>query len=147
MQFQREKFSDFLDEALPLFMEHYHEAGNFQKDLKFDLDIETFLKLDDNDRLRVYTARADGILAGYCIHHVYNHLHFRNSLHAIQDAIYLIKEQRGNGKRFIDWIDGQLKSEGVDAVYHYVTLKHDYSRTLISLGYERADSTYIRRLH
>ena len=130
-----------------MFENHFQEAGNFVGDIDFDPDVESFIKLDDANFLRVFTVREGSTLVGYCIHHVYKHLHHRNSLQAIQDAIYIAEEHRGIGKGFIEWVDNELKSEGVDAVYHYVTLKHDYSKTLISLGYEKFESTYIRRLH
>ena len=148
MVFQREKFSHFCDEALTLFEDHHKEVGDiFPGDVEFDPNIEAFLKLDDHDLLRVYTVREDGVLLGYCIHHVSNHLHFRNSLQSIQDAIYIAKNHRGIGKKFISWIDDQLKSEGVEAVYHSVSLNYDYSKALVGLGYEKIESTYFRRLH
>jgi hypothetical protein len=77
MQFQREKFITFFDEALPLFRAHFNEVQDYfegKKDL--DPDVETYLKLDEAGYLRVYTARESGLLIGYCIHQIFNHLHF-----------------------------------------------------------------------
>jgi len=147
MIFQLEKFSNFFDEALPLFKNHHKEVGDYFPDIYFNPDVESYIKLDEADKLRVYTVRKSDKLIGYAIHHIFNHLHFSNSKQAVQDAIFIAKEHRGFGKEFINWIDEQLKSEGVDAVYHYVSVNHDYSNTLCSLGYKKVESTYLRRLH
>ena len=147
MQFQKEKFAHFFDEALPLFKDHHAEVGNyFDGDIQFEPDVESYIKLDDCDALRCFTIREDSKLIGYCIHHVHTHLHFCNSKQSVQDAIFITKEHRGVGRSFIDWVDVQLKTEGVDAVYHYVSVNHNYNKTLLSLGYKKIESTYLRRL-
>ena len=149
MHFQLEKFSNIFDEALPLFKDHHDEVGRYFDDIEFNPDVESYIKLDEVGTLRVFTIResSEKPLIGYCIHHVHNHLHFCNSKQAIQDAIFIAPDYRGIGKEFINWVDEQLKSEGVDAVYHYVSKYHDYAKTLLKLNYEYIESTYLRRLH
>ena len=148
MYFQRESFSDMFDEALPLFFDHFKEVGNYSPEFIFDPDVQCYVRLDEAGRLRVFTIResSKGSLVGYCIHHVFNHLHFRKSLQAVQDSIYIAKEHRGVGHKFIEWIDEQLKSDGVNAVYHYVSINHDYSKALERLNYSKIESTYLRSL-
>lgn len=149
MHFQLEKFSNIFDEALSLFKDHHLEVGNYFEDIDFNPDVETYIHLDEAGKLRVFTVResSDGPLIGYCIHHVFKHLHFRESKQSVQDALYIVKQHRGKGREFISWVDDQLKSEGVDAVYHYVSINHDYSKALIGLGYRKVETTYLRRLH
>lgn len=150
MHFQRELFSQVFDEALPLFKEHYLEVGSYFDDIDFDLDIESYIKLDEAGVLRLYTARSvEGFLIGYCIHHVSNHLHFCKSLQAIQDSIFILPQYRGRGlgSSFINWIDDELKGEGVEAVYHFVNRKCEYSKSLKALGYHYLESVYLKRLH
>ena len=150
MYFQLESFSNILDEALPLFKDHHKEIVNYIPNVEFDPDVESYIKLDDADLLKVFTIResSEGPLIGYCIHHVHNHLHFRNSKQAVQDSIFIAKDHRskGIGKSFIEWIDEQLKSEGVDAVLHYVSVRCDYSSALEKNGYKKIESTYLRSL-
>lgn len=149
MHFQLEKFSSMFSEALPLFKNHHLEVGDYLKDIEFDPDVETYVHLDEQGNLRVFTIResSDGPLIGYCIHHVLNHLHFRKSKQSVQDALFIVKKHRGIGKEFIAWVDDQLKSEGVDAVYQYVSVNCEYSPILRDLGYQKIESTYLRRLH
>lgn len=149
MYFQLEKFSNFFDEALPLFKDHHKEVGDYLPNLDFDPDVKSYIKLDDAGLIRCFTIREsskDSVI-GYCILHIFNHLHFCNSKQALQDAIYIAKDHRGLGKEFIDWIDDELKSEGIDAVYHNVSINHDYSKTLCSLGYKKVETTYLRSLN
>lgn len=149
MHFQLEKFSNIFDEALPLFKDHHSEVGCYFDDIEFNPDVENYVKLDDTGYLRTFTIResSESKLIGYCIHHVFNHLHFCKSKQAVQDAIFIVRAHRGVGHKFIEWVDEQLKSEGVDAVYHYVSVNHDYSKALLDLGYFKIESTYLRRLH
>jgi hypothetical protein len=147
MRFQREEFSKFVEDAVPLFKEHHAEVGDyFPDDIPLDVNVEAFLSLDEKGMLRVFTVRDEGELVGYCVHHVSYHLHYKNSLQAAQDAIYISPSHRHWGKRFIDWVDDKLRLEGVDAVYHYVSVNKDYSYTLKKLNYKKIESTYLRRL-
>jgi GNAT superfamily N-acetyltransferase len=149
VQFQRELFSNILDEALPLFKDHCQEVVDYLPDIDFDPDVESYILLDDSGHLRVFTIRQDndGKLIGYCIHHVFKHLHHCKSLVAVQDSIFIHKDHRGIGRAFISWVDDQLKSEGVLAVYHYVSNNCDYSKALIEMDYVKIESTYLRRFH
>lgn len=147
MIYQRESFSTIFDEALPLFVSHFEEVGKYSPEFEFNPDVESYCLLEEAGRLFVYTVRSmDKTLVGYCIHHVFNHLHFCNSLQAVQDSIFIAKQHRGIGRSFIEWVDTDLKVNGVKAVYHYVSVNHDYSSALRDLGYHKIESTYLRSL-
>lgn len=147
MQFQQEPFIHFFDEALPLYKDHFHEVGDyFDGELELEPDVENYIKLDDAGALRCYTIRSEEKLIGYCIHHIFKHLHFCSSLQSLQDAIFIVKEHRGIGEKFINWVDEQLLQDGIEYVYHYVSRNLDYSPVLKRLGYHKIESTYLRRL-
>jgi len=145
MRFSRESLKTY-DEAYPLIIEHYKEISNFH-DIKLDPDFEIYKAVEDAGTLRVFTARDDsGTLIGYAVFIVKSNIHYKSSLQATQDVIFIKKKNRGTGMKFISWCDEQLKSEGVQVVYHHVKVKQNFGPALERLGYELIDLIYGRRL-
>jgi GNAT superfamily N-acetyltransferase len=145
--FQREKATfDLFEELLPLLEAHYLEIAHFQ-DIPLEPDFDRYVKLDENGVLRVFTARDEaGKLVGYSVYLVSFNLHYRSSLQAIQDILYISPDRRGFGRKFIAWCDDQLRAEGVQATYHHVKSAHDFGPLLARMGYECVDHIYARRL-
>lgn len=147
MKFQRELFTeDFLREVTPLSEKHYKEIAHYQ-DIELAPDLEAYMRCEQAGGLRVYTAREDdGKLIGYEIFFVRHNLHYKNSLQAAQDVLFIDPEKRGFGMDFIDWCDQQLKAEGVQVVTQHIKAKHNFGRMLERLNYELVDLIYSRRL-
>lgn len=132
-------------EILPLLEKHWEEIAHY-KDIPLEPDFEQYKKLDDLKLLRVFTARREDVLIGYCVYMVGYNLHYKSSLQARQDVLFIDKKHRGFGGRFIAWCDEQLRKEGVQVVYHHVKEAHDFGSLLVRLGYEPVDKIYARRL-
>lgn len=134
------------DEIFPLFQKHWLEIAHFD-DIPLNPDTEQYFKIDALGLLHVYTARdEDGKLVGYAVYFVTPHLHFKQSIHATQDVLFIDKEHRGFGMRFIRWCDEQLRAAGVHVVINAVSEANDYSLVLRRMGYKRSDQMYVRRL-
>lgn len=143
--FARESVLAIEDEIKPLITRHWQEIAHY-KDIKLDPDWEHYRSLDDRGFLAVFTARQDSVLVGYAIFFVRSNPHYKQSLQAHQDIIFIDQEKRGFGKDFITWCDNQLKSDGVQVVYHHVKKSHDFSPLLRRIGYNLVDLIYSRRL-
>lgn len=149
MRFQRECGPDIFDEMIPLLEKHYLEIAHF-KDIKFEPDYDQYRKIDEIGCLRTFTARdEESKLVGYAVFFVKSNLHYKSSLQAVQDVIYLERSKRGAGigKDFVAWCDGQLKNDGCEVVYHHVKEKHNFGPMLESLGYQLVDLIFARRLN
>ena len=146
MKFQREKTHEIFEEIKPLLARHYHEIAHY-KDIKLEPSWDEYRFLEEREFLRTFTARDDrNELIGYAVFFVKPNLHYRGSLQAVQDIIYIDSERRGFGKEFIKWCDSQLKSEGVQAVYHHVKKSHNWGPMLERMGYQLIDLVYGKRL-
>lgn len=147
MAMQREPLGDCQEALVPLLHEHYKEISHYP-DIPLDPDWEAYARAERADALRVYTLRDFGALRGYASFFVNHSMHYRGSRQAVQDVIYLVPELRHLriGWEFINWIDGQLRDEGVQVCYHHVKLAHNYGPTLKALGYEAIESVWGRRL-
>lgn len=147
MKFQLEILTpDLYVEMYPLFEEHYEEIAHF-KDIPLKPDVELYLKSQDIGLLRVFTARKeDNEMVGYNVFFTKHNGHYKDSLNASQDIIFVRKAQRGFGLKFIEWCDEQLRNEGVDVVYHHVKAAHNFGPKLEKQGYVLVDLIYAKKL-
>ena len=141
-----ESYEDVRAEIAPLVLNHYHEVVVYP-DIKLNVDEEMYQKIDEAGGLRLFTARnTAGDLIGYCIFFVRHHLHYMDSFQAFQDVLFIQKEYRGFGKKFIKWCDERLSEEKVQVVFHGVKAAHNYGSLLEDVGYKLSDLLYSRRL-
>lgn len=147
MQFQREPIRNFIDDMFPLLEKHYQEIAHYH-DIELNPDLEAYLANEEAGFLRTYTIRDHGKLVGYGVYFVRPNPHYKESLQAVQDVIYLDQPLRGNGEgmKFIAWCDEELKKDGVQVVYHHVKNKLNWGPALEKMGYKLMDLIYARRL-
>lgn len=147
MKFEQEQLSDQLvSELMPLLKAHWDEVAR-DKDIPLDPDWIKYTQMQSIGAFKMYTARdTEGKLTGYAGFFINYNLHYRSSLQAVQDVIFIDKERRGFGRTFIDWCDSQLRNLGVQKVYHHTKAKHNFGPMLETLDYHLADHIFARRL-
>lgn len=143
--FKRENWGVIRDEGVKLLNKHYKEVAHYQ-DIPLDPDHETYLKIESLGNLRVFTCRDIAGLIGYAVFFIKKNMHYQSSLQGIQDIIFIEKESRGFGAKFIKWCDDQLRDEGVQVVYHHVKTAQNFGPMLERQGYELIDLIYGKRL-
>ncbi len=149
VQFAQECAGPIFDEIKPLLQAHFEEIAHY-KDIPLNPDYGRYFEAEHQGHLRIYTARADGALIGYAIYFVRPSLHYRDSLQAHQDILYLDPRFRkgGTGARLIRYADQALAREGVQVVIQHVKAKPElnFGPLLKRLGYELMDELWTRRL-
>lgn len=143
-----ERLSDLWDEMQDLLEAHYREISRYP-DIALAPDQSRYAALEKAGRLRTYTARDEGRLVGYAVFIVTTGLHYRHSLQAKQDVIYLDPSLRGAGAglKLLRCADEALAAEGVQVVYQHAKLAHPaLGRLLEHMGYEPVETVYTRRL-
>lgn len=145
--FKRERAHDVFEEMIPLLEAHFHEIAHF-KDIPFNPDRELYEAMEEQGCLRVFTARNDGVLIGYAVYVVRHNGHYKSSLQAVQDVLFLLPEYRKArlGAELISVCDNVLRAEGVQVVYQHVKLAHNFGPLLEKLGYEVIEHIYGKRL-
>lgn len=147
MEFAREKIWDLWDEAWPLLKAHWEEIARY-KDIPLNPDFDLYHAAELNGVLRVYTARAEGLLIGYAAFMVRSNAHYKDSKQAVQDVVFLRKECRRGvaGIQLIKYAEDQLAEEGVQVVYHHVKVKNNFGPILGRMGYEQVETIWAKRL-
>lgn len=152
--FSLEKLSDCMAEIQPILRnEHWEEVGHY-KDIPIDMQWDKYQALQEIGKLRCFTVREpmnqefkETILEGYAFFIVDKHLHYKNTLVASQDILFVRKPYRGIGKEFLKWCDEQLKLEGVVTVTHHAKPWFNYGELFEKMGYEKAETIWARRLN
>lgn len=146
LKFQREPLSiELLDEMLPLLVKHYKEIAHYQ-DIPLEPDYDSYIRMEEMDMVRAYTARDEGGLIGYAVFLVRSNIHYKSSKQAVQDVLYIDPSKRGFGYKFIMWCDLQLKADAVQVVYHHAKTEHNFGPLLEKQGYKLIDLIFGKRL-
>lgn len=152
-QFTREKLIECQLDIQPVLLnEHWAEVGHY-KDIPIDMQWNKYSLLEKAGVLRCFTIRSplneefeESVLMGYAFFFVDKHIHYKNTLVANQDILYVRKLYRGIGKTFLRWCDEQLKEEGVVTVTHHAKPWFNYGDLFEDMGYEKAETIWARRL-
>lgn len=132
--------------------EHWVEVGHY-KDIPIDMQWDKYQVLQDLGKLRCFTIRGplneemtETVLMGYAFFIVDNHLHYKHTVVASQDILYVRKPYRGIGRKFLTWCDEQLLAEGVVTVTHHAKPWFNYGNLFEDMGYEKAETIWSRRI-
>jgi len=146
MNFQREKLSECVNDIEILANGLYDELYPY-KDIPLNVDWEKFVMLDRSGHAHTYTARKeDGSISAFAVFYVHISLECQ-VLQASLAHIFINKEDRGYGKKFISWCEDQLKEYNVELIFHHVKTYNNYGSLLEKLGYEEINIEYVKRLN
>lgn len=147
MLFQREPITDeVIEQIKPLLQAHFDEVEHY-KDIPLDPNYAAYKALDEAGVVRLFTVRKGLELVGYSIMFVMPAYHYKGSLQATHDSLFILKGHRGCGEKFIQFCDSELQSEGVQVVYQSLKLTHNFGHMLERIGYQHVDNVYYRRLN
>lgn len=144
--FALERAATVINEIEHLLEQHYQEVTH-HRDIPVGCDFEKYQQLDRAGVLRIFTVRIMGELVGYSIFSVGTSLHYKSSLQARQDTLFLSAPYRKGltGYKFIKWVDEQLKAEGVEICYQHGKFVKDIQSIFERLGYEPTYYVYMKR--
>lgn len=146
--YQREPAPELWAEILPLLHEHKEEIAHYP-DLALDPDIDAYNHCEQAGVLRCYTARLHGELIGYHVNFIKYNMHYRQSLQAVQDVLFVAKAHRFGraGVQLIRFKEAQLRAEGAQVTYEHLKCNRPETIALFhKLGYEDIDLIVAKRL-
>lgn len=142
--FQKEAPSPFADDAIQLFKDHYDEIAERTDVIDLDPNIEQYNFMFNKNMLEIHTARDDGKLVGYSIWFVVNHIHYKKSLTATSDVLYISPDYRKGmfGYKFIKWTTDEIKKRKPQRILFHVKPFLDYGHLLERLGGHFFEKSY-----
>ena len=142
--YQVEKWSDIVMELSEIFDANWEETGHYQDKLNLNPDYDKYAILDENGLLHVVTTRDGEKLVGYFISLVTTHLHYKDTLHAMNDMLYLIKDYR-KGRIAINmfkYAEKDLQERGVKVLTLSMKTMQPFDSLCESLGYSNIERVY-----
>jgi L-amino acid N-acyltransferase YncA len=144
MRLAQELFVDVYAEAIPLLIAHYEEIAWNKDKIQLDPDLERYKMLERQGKLKIYTLRNDeGRLVGYAAWLVLAHLHYKSTLCAANDVIYVAPAARGiAGTRLLKFSEAELRKLGVQVLGLHIKTVLNWGPLAECLKYERTESNY-----
>ncbi len=148
-----EPIDRLLDEGVEdLLFKHWQEVARDRGRIPLDPDWDKARQLERDKILWTAALRRDGRLIGYNSMCVHPHIHYRTTLHAVNDVVYVDPAERGSaGVRLVKGTEAMLKDMGVVKVIYHTKLtqiggKHTVGDLLSVLGYTHFENLYCKLL-
>ena len=142
--FQKEPPEPFAREAVELFQKHYEEVAERQDVIALDPDIIRYKRLYKANAMEIHTARDDGKLIGYSIWFVTNHIHYKQSVTASSDVVYISPDYRKGmfGYKFLKWTTEEIKKRDPQRIIFHIKPFLDFGKIVERLGGHYFEKTY-----
>ena len=104
LEFGFEPLETALDDGLlELVNRHYDEIARDKDRVPLAIDLEEYIKMEDDGRVKLFTAREDGVLVGYILFYFFCPERYRTTLY-VEDSMYWLGPElrKGwNGLKFL----------------------------------------------
>jgi GNAT superfamily N-acetyltransferase len=146
--FELSPYSVLKEEIKPLLNLHWEEIALDKNTIELDPNWDEYDAMAARGELHLLTARSGNELIGYYVGIVKPHLHYKNSLTAYNDIIYIKPEHRlgMTGVKLFKEIERTLKERGVQRMYMNTKEHLNFGVILERLGYNKAESIYTKRI-
>jgi len=134
------------DGAEDLLFQHWRETESDLDRVPLSVDWEWMKALEAQKMFHCAALRRNGRLIGYNAFQTYRHIHFRHTLHAINDGVFIEPSERGMaGVRIIRGVEPMLKSLGVARIMYGAKLRARTAGDLLArLGYSHTENIYCK---
>lgn len=141
LTYRRERFVDIMPELSEIFYKHWREIALDQNAIPLSPAWDEYMRLEAVGGLHIVVARDGSKMAGYLFSLVHPHLHYRKSLTAYTDLMYLRREYtKGFGifhyAALIGRAEEMLRDMGVQKMYLMTKVYHDMTPLFERLGYK-----------
>ena len=149
MNYQQEFLDQVKDDILSLLDLHYNEIALNQDKIKLNPDWDVYKELEQQGKLKIFTARDNDTLVGYFVVVVGVNMHYKDHTFACNDIIYLHKDYRKGfaGIKLIKFAKKCLTEDGVSVLAINTKVHQPFDKVLERLGFnliERVYSSYLQ---
>lgn len=137
MIYAKEFLCDVISEVQPMLELHYQELTHHKDVIKLDPDWDRYAAMEHAGGFHIFTARDDEQLIGYSAFFLTPHIHYRHTVVAQNDVLYLHPDHRNGmtGIRLIKNSEREMKALGADKIVWHCKYSNDLQQILQRLGY------------
>lgn len=137
-----------IEEVRPLLEAHYREIAWRQDVIPLDIDVERYKELWEKGHVLVIAAREkDLTLVGYNVYLINQHLHYKSTVYAMNDVLYVTPGRRGYSiaLKMLHVAETILKRRFERLVMGlHIKEDHDWGILAARAGYEKNESTWFK---
>lgn len=148
ISYARENVDTVETDVIPLMILHDTAVSDdITQEWPLEIDIETYKKIEIAGMLRVFTARIDGKLVGYCVYMVMPSIFRKSLVISHENALYVRPENRNSGLalRLKAYAEKQLEIESAMVMYHVPASSPALGTILQRTGYKKYSETFARK--
>jgi len=148
VNYQQEFLSQVEDDIKYLIELHWGEIALNKDSIKLNPDWDAYSNLEKQGKLKVFTAREDGLLVGYFVVILGTNIHYKDHMFANNDVIYLHKDYRKGfaGIRLIKFAEKCLKEDGVSVLTINIKVHKPFDKVLERLKFKHIERVYSKYL-
>lgn len=148
MNYQQEFLATVEKDIRPLLERHWKDIAVNKDKIKLNPDWDAYHSLEQDGKLKIFTAREQGELVGYFVVIVHRNLHYKDHLFASNDVIFLHPDHRKGrtGIKLVQFSEKCLKEDGVSVLAINTKVHKPFDKLMQFLGFslvERIYSKYI----
>ena len=109
-----------------------------------DPDWKEYSRLDSSGILRIFTAREEGKLIGYCVVMVSTSVHHKGHTFASTDVLYVDKKFRksSTGSDLIKFAENHCKENGASLMTLNMKTEYPFDNLMLQLGFDLIERVY-----
>ena len=148
VKYQQEFLVSVREEAKPLLNSHWEEIAVNKDKIRLNPDWEAYESLEEQGKLKIFTARDGERLVGYFVVIVGVNIHYKDHLFASNDIIYLSPEYRRGftGIKLIKFAEGCLKKDGVSVLTVNTKVHQPFDKLMDFLKFRKVERVYSKYL-
>jgi GNAT superfamily N-acetyltransferase len=132
-----------IEEFKSLIELHYQEIALHKDSVPLDPDWDRYAAIDATDNLMIVTARNEKQeLIGYSVFFITPHIHYKSTIVASNDILYLHPDYRKGrvGIRLLKDSETACRHRGVNKILWHIKFAKDFRNILYRLGYLDEDA-------
>lgn len=145
MQITVESVAQMWDDMQGLLVEHYSEIAQDKTHIPLAPNRARYEGLERDGKLLAIACRSpDGAMIGYSVFFINDHIHYDQTLFAINDVLFVTRSMRKTraGMLLIDASEAQLKALGVKKIMWHIKPDYDWSNILTRRDYGVSETIY-----
>jgi GNAT superfamily N-acetyltransferase len=146
LKFYIETLSDCKDDASELLQLHWEQIALNKDKIKLNPDWETYQSLEDQGKVKIFTAREGSTLVGYFVVFLQRNLHYKDHVFAVNDIIFLHPDYRKGlaGMKIIKFAEKHLKDWGVSVLVMNTKTHAPFGPLLSRVGFNHSEELYTK---
>ena len=144
MKIAHECLASVKEDIKPLIEKHWELVALNQGTIKLNPNWEEYARLDAAGVLRVFTAREDSELVGYCVLVVSRSMHYKDHVFANNDVTFVLPDNRAGatGYQLLKYAEDHCAENDISLMNVNTKVHIPFDSLLVGMGFNLIERIY-----